>query len=112
MYGTRHVEDSIIAKSKCFLSVVMVYKKDSPCHMFPNYKEVNKVTIKDKFLILVIDELHGAVFFMKLDLCLGYHQIRMREKYIPPKKFRIDKGHYDLLVMPCGLTNAPSTFQS
>jgi hypothetical protein len=112
MYGARHVEASIISKSKCFFSMVMVCKKDSACHMFPNYQEVNKVTIKDKFPILVIGELHGVVFFIKLDLCFGYHQIRIREKYIPPKNFRIDKGHHDLLVMPCGLTNAPSTFQS
>ena len=55
----------------------MVHKKEGSWHMSPDYRELNKISIKDKFLVNVIDEfldeLHGAVYFKKLDLFLGYH---------------------------------------
>ncbi|KAK9167057.1 hypothetical protein Scep_002248 [Stephania cephalantha] len=94
--------------------VLFVKKKDGTLRLCIDYRQLNKVTVKNKYPLPRIDDLfdqlRGAQFFSKIDLRSGYHQLRIREddRYIT--SFSMRYGHYQFTVMPFGLTNAHAMF--
>ena len=94
--------------------VLLVKKKDSTLWLCVDYRQLNKMTVKNKYPLPMIDDLFdqlkGASVFSKIDLRYGYHQLRIKNADLNKMTFRMRYGHYEFLVMPFGLTNAIVAF--
>ena len=94
--------------------MLFVKMKDGTLRLCIDYRQSNKMTMKNKYPLPriddLLDQLKGVSVFSKIDLRSGYHQLRIKDTYVHKTVFRKRYGHYEFLVMPFGLTNAPVAF--
>ena len=94
--------------------VLFVKKKDGTLRLCVYYRQLNKMTVKNKYSLPRIEDLFnqlkGTDVFSKIDLCSGYHQLRIKDMGVNKTAFRMRYGHYEFLVMSFGVTNALATF--
>ena len=94
--------------------VLLAKKKDKTLRLYIDYRQLNRVTIKNRYPLSRIDDLfdqlRGARVYSKIDFRTSYHQLRVREIDIPKTLFRTHYEHFEFTVMPFGLTNAPAAF--
>ncbi|GJR12349.1 putative reverse transcriptase domain-containing protein [Tanacetum coccineum] len=104
----------LLSSSSWGALVLFVKKKEGSFRICIDYRELNKLTIKNRYPLPriddLIDQLQGLSLYSKIDLLSGYHQLRIKEEYIPITAFRTRYGHFEFQVMPFGLTNAPAVF--
>jgi hypothetical protein len=95
--------------------VLFMKKKDGTLILCIDFRQMNKVTVKNKYPLPRIDDLFDqlkdAEIFSKIDLRSGYHQVSIKEEYINKTAFRTRYGHYEFIVVPFGLSNAPTIFK-
>ena len=103
------------SKSPWAAPVLFVKKKDGTMRMCIDYRGLNSKTIKNRYPLPrtddMMDRLHGAKVFSKIDIRQAYNQVKIYPRDVEKTAFRTRYGHYEYLVMPFGLTNAPATFQ-
>ena len=96
--------------------MIFVKKKDGSLRLCIDYRDLNKATVKNRYPIPRIDDLFdqmkGSSVFSKIDLWSRYHQLRIKENDISKTAFQTRFGHYEFVVVPFGLTNAPAVFMS
>ena len=89
-------------------------KKGKTLRLCIDYRQLNRVTIKNRYPLPsiddLLDQLRGVRVYSKIDLRTGYHQLRVRERYIPKTAFRTRYGHFEFRMMPFGLMNVPTAF--
>ena len=94
--------------------ILFAKKKDKTLRLCIDYRQLNRVTIKNRYPLPRIDDLFdklkGVRVYSMIDFRTGYHQLRVTEADIPKTTFRTWYGHFEFTVMPIGLTNAPTTF--
>ena len=94
--------------------ILFVEKKDGTLRLCVDYRKLKKITMKNKYplprIVDLFDQMRGAKVFSKIGLRSGYHQVRIKDKDIHKTTFKIRYGHYEFVLVPFGLTNAPSTF--
>ena len=94
--------------------MLFVKKKDGTLRLCIDYRQLNKLTVKNKYSLPRIDDLFdqlkGASIFLKIDLRSGYHKLRIKYVDVHKMTFRTQYGHYEFLIMSFGLTNTPAAF--